>query len=210
MRKWFVFGIAFVSVQAFAGEVIMSIKAEGLSGKATLINKIQPDGRKYVRLAINLKRDGGGTVSVLQESYYEKDGSPARMLQVTNLPEQQSRQTVSVLFDSVGAKLTAEAGGKEVKDSHAYPDKGTFKALPEFWFVRDKPNPGDIGTYWRFDLPNRRWVEIKFQYHGYRTVKAGSKSVKAHLVTYGDTKAYLDEKGDPWLIKSPAMTMVRE
>lgn len=198
-----------VSALAMCGEVVMSIKTDiGVSGKATMTNKIQPDGRKYVRLSMLLKQADGKSVSVMQESYYEKDGTPIRILQVTNMADSGTRQSVTVTFDSKGAHVSADAGGKTLKNTFALPS-GSIKCFTEFWFIRDKPNPGDIGTIQRFDISNQRWLTLKFQYHGKREVEIDGKKVSAHLVTFGDSRAYLDDAGDPWLVQGPDMTMTR-
>lgn len=209
MRR-FLFCSAFLGCSvAFAGELTLSVQMSGMSGRANLVNKVMSDGSKYVRMSMVLKDPTGKSVTVLQESTYDKTGAPVRKLQTVTSAGGSSRQAIVVTFDAGGAYVKIEQGGKTVNQHAPVPAGKRIAATPEFWFVRDHPKPGDVVTYWRFDLNTLGWVESKSQYHGYRTISVGGKQTRAHLVTLGNVSAYVDESGDPYKIESDGTTLVR-
>ena len=199
-----------LATPAFAGDSVLTVSAGSLKGRATLVNTVLEDGSKYVRLALVLTDEKGNSVNVLQESTYDKTGRPVRKLQTTTKPGGGSRQSLVVTFDANGANVKIDQGGKAVTDQIAWPSGRKVEATSEFWFCRDQPKPGDVSTYWRYDLGELEFVETKCQYHGKRTIKVGGKDVSAHMVTLGDVTAYVDEVGDPYKIESPGVSMVKK
>lgn len=194
---------------AHAGEVVLDVTAGSLTGSATLVNKVLPDGSKYVRLGMQLKDSGGREVSVLQESTYDKSAKPVRLLQRTSLKGNTATQSIVVTFDETGANVKVDQGGKVVNDLIPYPSGQSIAALPEFWFIRDSVAAGGERNYSRFDLASQTWKEMKCTYGGTRELKWAGKTVKAHYVTMGDAKAYLDESGDPYVVETPNGKMTR-
>lgn len=210
MRQWICLGLALFSASCFGSVTKLSVKSDnGLSGSATLTNKVLNDGSKYVQLSMELKNSSGQKVVVIQESSYDSNGKPVRKLQTTNLGSAETKQSVQVSFDSKGAQVKIVAGGKTATETVAYPSGKSLLAKPEFWFVRDKPAPGAVTTYWRFDLGTQSWVETKTTYHGKREITVGGKKVSAHLTEYAGAKAYLDDNGDPYRIEMGATVMER-
>lgn len=198
-----------MACSALAGEVKLSVKADGgLTGTATLVNKVLDDGSKYVRLSMELV-SGGQQVTVMQESTYDKTGRPVRKIQVTNMKSAGTKQTVVVNFDTGGAQVKVDAGGRSATETVGYPVGKSVLAKPEFWFVRDNPKPGDVTTYSRFDVGRQVWVEDKTTYHGKRDITIGGRTVSAHLIEFSGTKAYVDDSGDPWRVESSGMVMER-
>jgi len=208
--KWIaVFGLLLASGIAFAGEVTLDVVAGGLKGKATLVNKLLPNGSKYVRLGMVLEDEAKKSVSVLQESTYDAAGLPIRHLQVTNLQGGEAKQSVVVTFDSGGANIKVEQDGKAMNDVLTFPSGLKVTATPEFWFIRDQVAAGGKTTYQRFDLGSRTWQETVCTYYGKRNLKWGGKTVSANYVTIGTAKAWLDDVGDPYLIETPGGSMTR-
>ncbi|MCB0825498.1 MAG: hypothetical protein KDC26_04870 [Armatimonadetes bacterium] len=193
-----------------AGTTQMSVTSDNLNGKATVENKILEDGSKYVRVSMMLEDAGGRSVNIQQESVYAKDGTPKRKLQVTNLAGGAAKQSVVVTFDSGGANVTVEAGGKTVKNYVSRPTGKRIEALPEFWIMRDQPKAGDVYNYYRFDLGMQNWVENKSTYHGTREIMVGGKKVKAHLVTNDSARAYMDDKGEPLRIEQNSVVLEKK
>ena len=64
----------------------------GLTGTATLVNKVQEDGSKYVLLTMKLKSSGSPDVDVIQESVYDKTGRPVRKIQTTSIGGEQANK----------------------------------------------------------------------------------------------------------------------
>lgn len=209
MKGVLLVGLIAISSTAFAGEVVLDVEAGGLKGSATLVNKILPNGSKYVRLGMLLKDDGGREVSVLQESTYDKAGKPVRLLQRTNMKGGSAQQSIVVTFDETGANVKIDQGGKSVNDLVNYPSGKSVAATPEFWFVRDQVANGGVTTYSRFDIATQVWKDITCKYSGTRDIKWDGKTVKAHLVVMGDSRAYVDDAGDPYVIETPNGKMTR-
>lgn len=210
MRQIFLLGILLFSVSAFCTDTKLVVKGEsGLSGTAVLTNKILEDGSKYVRLTMELKNSSGQKVTVMQESTYSKNGRPIRKLQVTNLSAASTKQSVVVTFDDTGAHVKVDAGGRTAKEDVKLPGSKSILAKPEFWFIRDTPNPGDVTSYSRFDVQSQTWIDTKSIYHGKREIVIGGKKVMAHLMEYEGAKAYVDEKGNPFRIETGGTVMER-
>lgn len=195
---------------AYAGDSVLTVTAGSLKGKATLVNNVLEDGAKYVRLAMVLNDGQGKTVNVLQESTYDKTGKPVRKLQTVSQQGGGAKQSLVVTFNTQGANVKIDQGGKTVTDLIPWPEDKKVTASSEFWFCRDQPKPGDISTYARFDLTKLEFVDTKCQYHGKRTIQVGGKDVEAHVVTMGDVTAYLDNAGDPYKLESASMSMVKK
>lgn len=194
---------------ATPSETKLTVTSEYLKGEATLTNLIDREGQKVVRLGMKLSDFNGSTVSILQESVYAPTGTPVRMLQTVNVGASETRTVVTATFTSTGVETVSEAGGKTTKKAIALPE-GKATVGSEFWFCRDKPLAGDKSSYWRFDLGKLEWVQSVVQYHGPRQITVNGKSITAHCITTDGTKSYVDDKGDPYLIESPGLTMTRK
>lgn len=209
MRTIIVIGIALVASVCFAGEVVLDVKAGGMTGSATLVNKLLGNGSKYVRLGMLLEDGNGKTVSVLQESTYDKLGKPVRLLQRTTLKGDSAAQSIVVTFDESGANVKVDQGGKTATNLVPYPSGKSINATPEFWFIRDEVAGGGARTYSRFDLASQSWKDISCTFKGMRDLNWVGKTIRANFVEMGDAKAYLDEFGDPYLIETPNGRMTR-
>ena len=201
--------ISLSNAPVLASETQLKISG-GLTGEAVLVNKIQSDGTKYVRLAMTLNGPDGRTVNVIQESVYDKNGRPMRKLQTTTLPGGSAKQSASATFDAEGARIKFDQAGKTVTEAIPWPRGKKVEATPEFWFIRDQPKPGDVTTYWRLDLGSQSFVETKCQYHGKRQITVGGKLVEAHFTTMGEAKAYTDNYGQPYLLEMNGARMERK
>ncbi|MFM9874433.1 MAG: hypothetical protein ACKVQS_13335 [Fimbriimonadaceae bacterium] len=202
-------GLVLVSSASFAGEVVLDVRAGALNGSATLVNKLLPNGSKYVRLGMLLEDGNGKNVSVLQESTYDKEGKPVRLLQRTTLKGDAAAQSIVVTFNEKGASVKVDQGGKTATNFVPYPSGKTITATPEFWFIRDQVAGGGVRTYTRFDLATQSWKDISCTFLGSRDLKWVGKTIKANFVQMGEAKAYLDEFGDPYLIETPNGKMTR-
>ena len=194
----------------FAGETKLKVSGEsGLRGTATLVNKIQEDGSKYVQLTLELRSADGQIVTIIQESVYDKRGFPVRKLQSATSPGG-TKQTIIATFDSTGVNLEIRSDGERGKGRVERPIGKPIAAKSEFWFIRDKIPAGGRTTYFRFDLQTRTWIETEVVYIGDRTITVNGRQVKTHLVMYGKTKAWVDDEGDPVRIEMLDSGMVLE
>lgn len=200
--------LAFVAL-ANAGEVTLKIGGSaGLKGTAKLTNKLQEDGSKYVRMEMELRSTDGQIATVLQESVYDKSGMPVRMIQNTESKGAKTQKIVATFsLGSVRIKVTDD--GKSRDETLAIPTGISVTAKYEFWFVRDKVAPGGKTSYHRFDLQTTEWERVEVTYHGTRTITLDGKQVKSHLIELGDTRAYVDDAGDPYRIEMPGIVLER-
>jgi len=210
MTKYTLLASLMLVAIASAGQVDLSVKGpEGMTGSARITNQVSEDGSKYVQLSMTMRQKIGQDVSVLQESSYDAKGNPVRKLQVITFPGGGGKQTFSATFDDKGANVSVEGGGKTVTDTVPYPAGKSVRAVSEFWFVRDKPAPGAVSPYLRVYISSRKWTETKATYHGKRQLKVGAKTLDCHLITVGDAKAYMDDKGDPIRMEQRGTIMER-
>ena len=197
------------AVRASAGEVKLQVGGDaGLTGTATLVNKVQEDGSKYVLLTMKLKSSGSPDVDVIQESVYDKTGRPVRKIQTTSIGGEQAQNVVAV-FDRSVVKVRISAGGKTKDQTFSIPIGTNTLASDEFWFVRDKVSPGDKTSYSRFDLTDLKWERIDALYKGTAPFTLDGKDVTANLVVTGGATAYVDEAGDPYFVKMGGVTLTR-
>lgn len=209
MRKFWTLTVLAIATAASADDVKLSISGpSGLKGSATVVNKIQKDGSKYVRLSMELRATTGQIVNILQESVYDKNGRPVRKIQTTDT-KGGVQQMIVVEFEIGKVRVRATQNGKTVNTTVNVPIGKNINAKSEFWFVRDKIKAGAKSTYWRFDLQTLQWVEETAIYRGLREISIGGKKIKAHLVELGSIKAFSDDKGDPWRLEMEGVVMER-
>ncbi len=188
--------------------VEMKITADGLTGRAVVRQELIEGGSKSLRLEMTLRNRDGVTRVIIQKSVYDRQARPVSMSQKTSMPGGKALQDLEVKFTETRAEVTLTEGGKTQKSSVPAPAH-QWRATPEFWFIRDKVEPGGETTYWRFDLASRKWVETKCVYVGLRKIKVAGKTYDAHCVLMGDVKSYLDDHGDPIRIENGRSIMER-
>jgi hypothetical protein len=209
MRRTFALALSLASALACAGEVTLKISgSSGLKGTAKLVNKLQDDGSKYVRMEMELRSTDGQIANVLQESVYDKSGMPVRMIQNTESKGAKSQKIVAN-FERGNVRLRVTDGGKSSDETLLIPAGVNPAARYEFWFVRDKVAPGGKTSYYRFDLQTTKWERIEVVYHGVRQITVEGKAVSANLIEMGEIKAYVDAVGDPWRIEMPGTILER-
>ena len=209
MRNFLSIAILFVATAAVADEVKMTISGSaGRTGSATIVNRIQKDGSKYVQLSMELRSTSGQIVNIVQESVYDKTGRPIRKIQTTDT-KGGVRQEIVAQFENGKVRVRATQNGKTTRSTVFVPTGKSINAKSEFWFVRDKVPAGGKTTYMRFDLQTMDWVEETAVYRGTREIRVGGKKVKAHLIEMGDVKAYVDDRGDPWRVVMEGVLMER-
>lgn len=190
-----------------AGEVQLSVSgADGLKGTATLINKIQEDGTKYVRLSMRLVYTDGQTADILQESTYSASGEPIRMLQTSKSGTKKT--SVVVTFTEEGAQVVSDKGDGP-KTNFVVAPGGSTKNPTEFWFCKDLPKKGQVAEYYTFRVSEQSWVKAKSRYEGKKEIVVDGRRVSANLVQLGEIKSYTDDKGDPYRVELGALKLER-
>lgn len=201
--------IACATVIVMAGEVTMRIGgSSGLTGTAKVVNKLQEDGSKYVRMEMELHSTDGQIVNVLQESVYDKTGMPVRMIQNTTTAGGKDQKIVAV-FSTGTVKVRATNGSDTSEETLAIPAGTNPLAKFEFWFIRDKIVAGGKTGYSRFDLQTTKWERVEAVYNGTKQITVGGKTVKAHFVEIAGAKAYVDDAGDPLRVEMQGIVLER-
>ena len=209
MKRLAVLTLALFSALCLAGEVELKISgSSGLRGTAKLVNKLQEDGSKYVRMEMEMRSTNGQIVNVLQESVYDKRGMPVRMIQNTSTVGGTTQKIVAT-FDLLSVRVKATEGSRSNDETLTMPAGTNPHAKYEFWFIRDKIAPGGTTSYSRFDLQTLKWERVEAVYRGTKQITVGGKSVTAHLVEIGGAKAYVDGAGDPWRVEMEGVVLER-
>jgi len=209
MRLLAALALTTLAITALAGEVKMKIGgSSGLTGSATVVNKLQEDGSKYVRMQMELRSTDGQIVNVMQESVYDRTGMPVRMIQNTSTAEGRDQRIVAV-FSAGTVKIRATTGGDTKEETLSIPAGTNPLAKFEFWFIRDKIAAGGKTGYSRFDLQTTKWERVEAVYHGTKQITVAGKSVKANFVEIAGAKAYVDDAGDPLRVEMEGITLER-
>ena len=209
MRHPVVLGLFLLAAASYAGEVSMRISGSaGLTGSAKVVNKLQEDGSKYVRMEMELRSTDGQIVNVLQESVYDKAGMPVRMIQNTTAAGSKEQKIVA-MFSGGSVRLRVTLGEKTEEETIQIPAGTNPMAKFEFWFIRDKVTAGGKTAYSRFDLQTNKWERVEATYHGTREIKINGKPVKANLVEVAGAKAYVDDQGDPLRVEMQGIVLER-
>ncbi|MGE0001369.1 MAG: hypothetical protein AB7F50_08325 [Fimbriimonadaceae bacterium] len=158
------------------------------SGIGSIEQRLLEDGRKLNRVEMKFPDLG---IDVAQESTYNPDGSPYRMLQTT--VRNGKREVRHAVFDG---KVVAYSGTDIETAGVPYP-AGGVAAPSEFWFLRDLPIQGEKVLYYRFDLGTGAWKSATASYVGPRETVLGGKVWKVHRTIVDGVKSDLDERGDP-------------
>lgn len=192
---------------SWAGEVTMSISGpDGLKGTATVINKVEKDGSKYVRLTMKLVYGDSQSSDVLQESSYSPTGEPIRMLQTSKSGSKKS--SIVVTFTAEGAQVVTDKGDGPKANLILRPN-GSISNPTEFWFCKDKPNRGQVEEFFMFRVSEQNWNKTKARFSGKSDIVVDGKKVTANLVQVGEIKSFLDEEGDPYRIELANIVLER-
>lgn len=201
-------GFWVLGLSALAGEVKLKVTGpEGLDGVATIVNKVQEDGSKYVRLTMRLRYGDGQVSDILQESSYDKTGEPVRMLQTTKAGSKKT--SVVVTFTSEGAQVVSDSGDGPKTNMVVRPTDGKTANPTEFWFAKTQPTSGQVVEYYTFRVSDQAWIKTKSKYVGQKELVVDGKRVKSNFVQMGEIKSYFDEAGDPYRIELGQLLLER-
>lgn len=208
MKLMFAIGCSLLVCHAFAGEVKLKVSGpDGLDGTATIINKILEDGSKYVQLTMRLKYSDGQVSDVIQESSYDKNGEPVRMLQSTKAGSKKT--SIVVTFSAEGAQVVSDKGDGPKTNMVVRPTTGSTANPTEFWFARTQPKIGETAEYFTFRVSDQTWIKAKSRFEGQKEVVVDGKRVMGNLVQMGEIKSYSDAVGDPYRIELGKLVLER-
>ncbi len=209
MKLLTVFFLLSAYVVAYSGTVTLKVSgSSGLKGTAIVFNEMQNDGSKVSRMEMTLTDPKGQSVMIVQETIYQKSGVPKQKSQTTTI-EGVPTYTIVAIFERGVVRLQAVMYGKSSETTIPVPTDLTIAEKFEFWFCRDKIPLKGQNTFYRFDLSTLKFERTKSIYQGRRSIMVGQRVRTANLVQVGDSKIYLDDRGDPIRIVSPGVLMER-
>jgi hypothetical protein len=209
-RYLLVFGAVLIATLAAPQTKLQVIVSGRLTGEASFSQKIMPDGSKLVQLTFELRAPDGRTVHVRSESLYDSKGASIRKFLESASDKPRLRRQIVATFDSEGANVVEEISGKRKTQKVALVKAAPRENMSEFWFIRDKPKPGDSVKFYRFDMDGLSWMLSTIKYVGQKYVKLGKGTVLAHQVVQDDeVTAYLDNAGLPIVLEKPGVRFER-
>ncbi|MBC8066050.1 MAG: hypothetical protein H7Y17_14555 [Chlorobia bacterium] len=202
-----------VSIASLAtAQTKLSVEIAGKNvGTASISQKLGADGSKTVDLKMDLLVSSQ-KMAIRSQNTYDKLGNPVRKFMDSNIPGGALQKQVIATFDAKGANIISIDGGKRSTRQASLVETAPRTNLSEFWFVRDQPKSGQKVRAYVLNMDSLSWELQTTIYRGKKSIKIGGKSVVVHEIeTQGDRpiKAFLDDKGLPWLIETGGTTMRR-
>jgi len=179
-------------------------------GSVSFQQKLAADGSKSVDVRMELSA-GSQKLTLRTQNTYDSEGNPLRKFLDANIPGGKLQKQIVATFDKNGANLVLLEGGKRTTRQIPLVESAPRGNSSEFWMVRDRPKEGDSVRCYVFNMDALAWRLQTVHFRGAKTIEIGGKKVVAYLIeTIGESssKAYLDEKGVPWLIET-STTMLR-
>jgi hypothetical protein len=213
MKTLTIVSVAALSVSSAWCQTRMGLTISGHpAGFATLSQKIQPDGSKLVELRLELTA-ANQKVRLTSEATYDAKGMPIRKFQEAIMPGGKLQKQVIATFNKDGAAVTLLDAGKRTMKNVALFPTAPRSNLSEFWFIRDKPKPGQFEETYQFNTDSLDWDLVRTDYRGKKTLKIEGRSVSVHEVISKRgskvTTAYLDDQGLPVLVDQGDVKMVK-
>jgi hypothetical protein len=194
------------------GQTKYSVEMGGkMVGSASLSQKISGDGAKTVDLKMDLKLTSQ-KLSIRSQNTYDKQGQPIRKFMDANIPGGALQRQLVATFDERGANVVQMDGGKRTTRQIPLVGAAPRSDASEYWFIRDLPKPGEKVRTYTFNMDLLAWQLQTTVYRGRKIIKVNGKSIEAHEVEIiGDrpSKAFLDEKGVPWIVESGSTILRR-
>lgn len=210
MKKGIVIFAAF-SVASFAfAQVKLAITAQGMKdGIASVSHKTTATGGKIVMLSMQFEASTGRKVRLRTESTYAASGAPTRIFHEAITEKPTSRRQVTVTFTKEGAQAVSDESGKRSVKNVGLVSGAPVANSAEFWFLRDKPKPGQKVLYYHFNVSTLEWVLSETAYIGPTDYKLGKSIVKGHRLLTKRGEFIVDEQGLPLKLQMDNVTMTR-
>lgn len=209
-----VLALAFVVVSACVqAQVKLALTIGGKNAGTAAINQhLNADGGKTVELRIEII-SGGKKVHLSSQATYDSKGSPIRKFLETIVPGGQVQRQAIATFDSAGANVVVRTGDGRITKKVPLVPTAPRECLSEFWFVRDKPKPGQTAKSYSFNPDKLEWELTETTFVGTRPITLRGKKVQVHEIdtVQGDRKvvSFLDDRGLPVVVDDGTMRMER-
>jgi hypothetical protein len=173
-------------------------------GVADVTIALTRTGGVHTNLEMSLSM-GGNTSQISLTSECDRSGKPLYTKMTTKATLKGSPKakptlrTVSITFRGPVAKSIRVTNGKTDEKSVSAPAGANIADASQFWFIRDKPRPGQMATYYSFNAEQPSWIKTTTKYLGLKDVTVGGKTRKAHQITTtrggSAQNVFVDSKG---------------
>lgn len=177
-------------------------------GTARFTQKLLPDGGKLVQISMELAV-GERKATVRQETRYNEKGEAVRMFQETIGGRPGTSRRIVASLSATGADLVVEQGGNRTTHRVPLASGAPRDNKSEFWFVRDRPKPGDVAEFYTFDLGTLEWRIRRIRYVRAAQARLSDRSVPAHELSVEEGRVLVDEDGLPIRLEMGGLTLVR-
>lgn len=198
MRKLISIGVVLGWVAMAQSQVRMFVMMNGKKiGQAVASQKLLPNGSKLVQLSLQLTGANGETVSLRSSSTYDAKGFPTRMFHESITGKSKVRRAVTVTFSKTGAQVVEDVSGKRTAKQVPLVKSAPWASASEFWFLRDKPKPGQSDKRYRFNVATLEWELSTTTYTGRKQIDWNAKKIMVHEVKSAQGVAHVDDNGLP-------------
>ncbi|MDQ2986064.1 MAG: hypothetical protein M3R13_05015 [Armatimonadota bacterium] len=207
---------AAMAVTLVVGAAASKLNVMDPSGKkvGTATYSFIQGGEKLSTRLILTMTEQGANVTMDMTNVYSSAGNPMTQLVKISAALQGNKFESSAKATFAGRKatvVTTAMGKTETKSATA---PGSVADQSIVWIGGRIPAVGTKSTAYEFNPMNVTWKKTVSTYHGLRTVKLGSRSVSAHVLTstQGDenTKVYFTAKGDLIKLESKQFNLIQQ
>ncbi len=177
-------------------------------GEARISQRLLKNGGKFVEFVVILKRNGK-SVEVRDSATLGPRGEPVREIEDVVPAGQPPERQVIATFDSDGANVVVKTHGVPSSRHVQAPTEVPRTAPYEFWFIRDKPRPGEHHRSARFNQDTLEWQSIEATYvgpaHGGHLVRMvrSTRTIETVYDAAGSPLSITDSKGLRIVRESP-------
>jgi hypothetical protein len=212
MRTPVLLSLVLLSVAAQA-QVKLSLTIGGkTAGTAVLSQHLNADGGKSVELRMEILVTGK-KAHLSSQATYDSRGNPVRKFLETIVPGGQVQRQIIATFDAAGANVVVKTGDGRVTKKFPLVATAPRDSSSEFWFLRDKPKPGQSVKAYTFNTDTLEWELTQTTYVGLKAINIRGAKMQAHEIDteQGDRHvvSYLDEKGLPLVVDDGTIRMER-
>ncbi|MFQ3587280.1 MAG: hypothetical protein SNJ74_10560 [Fimbriimonadaceae bacterium] len=177
-------------------------------GTARFSQKLLPEGGKLVQISMELEV-GERKARIRQETRYNARGEAVRVFQETVGDQPGTTRRIIADLSAEAADVVVEQGGNRTTRRVPLAPGAPRENQSEFWFVRDRPKPGDTAEFYSFELSTLEWRIRRIRYVRATQARLGDRPVPAHELSVEEGRVLLDEGGLPIRLEMGGLTLVR-
>lgn len=213
MRHLIFTALAVTLVVGAAASKLNVLDPKGKKVGTATYSFVQGSGKLSTRLILTMIEQGAN-VSIDMTAVHSSTGNPMSQVFKVSAAVQGNKfdSSAKVTFAGRKATVVSTAMGKSETKSATAP--GPVADQSVVWMSGRIPAVGATSTAYEFDAMAATWEKTVSTYHGLRTVKMGSRSVSAHVLTSNkggeSTKVYFTAKGDLLKLESKQFNLIQQ